>query len=1449
MLPILNLNKHPKDCKNLSLISANNVRLSNDGSCLQSENSIVHNETIRSFISSYYNSRFNIIKLIPCNTELIIITTPSGTAGETPYKACIFRYNERNDDIKLVYEDFDYYGGKINGTFTYNVNNELIVSIAEYDAKESVPLRTINFGKFEDNIEQLPNELLSVNPKVNIPTLDSYDYVPGNLPKGWYYVFIRYKIDNNDYTNWYPISDKIIISLLEKQNIIKYYGYNTLPYEKFVTGAYDHFNSDNDLSNSNIKINISSLDNDYKYYQIGCIHVAKDTTKAYISDDIIISKKDYVVSLNNMFEHDITDLIINTYTPYNVKNVINYQNRLYISNYDEKLLDNYDTSEIKLSLKKDKLKLYDIKKLQYIQTSGDSDWIEKEFSDTGIAEDLGVFEPIIVKDLEIEGVKTNTDLYENINLETFDEHNYSPTYKIKFTNNDIIIHDEYKTVQINRAFNIKSDLGFIKQIYFVAEFAHYGITNTEWPAYANIYFKYVDTENKEYYLKQHYYRPYYNENGEHYVEFKLYNGKTSYDKITKEVLNADEELNVDGNTITYINSKQSFEERTKATTLIPGEVYNFFIHFVDKYGQVTRGFKLQNNIDIEAKIPLDGFVITDDYGTETNYNGWYYMANPNDKIYDDIGEINIKDTDCVSVTTGSYYACLQPSYNHLLKDFLDSKYKGFKNIKNITWGQLPDLGIIDELSVYTNANGDKLFKIPYETINVKTDITNVLYYEAYINSLEISGIKLPEDYVGYFISYEKPNYLAKVTGFLTKYDASLDDSTRADFKLYNDEASQYMRFYSSDFDINDSIDLNYNVIRIEKKNAFNELNNFKKLSNGFVEYIANLNVPEEQEVEQSSVKYYYIKDFVIEAANDYVKDRFGLSTVLKIPIINELFPIDEINTYKATLMYIDENIYTNSDKTLIKCSNIIYDDSTPKFTFDGVISYNNFLIYNNNRFEFNQTNKVVYNKEKAKYYNEVQESESTVKFAHYIQMPVYNHYFYETKSFKNNPQNVIYPLDKVDDETEDDVSDYKLVTGTIVEPANTLDLFTNKYNIEDLNIKTYLNYREDVKYISHYSKFIRRSNIIQDESLSNAWRRFELENYKIISENKGEITNLVGIGTYLIVHTEHSIFVFNNDNVLKTQDQNIQLDMPDIFSMSYKELVTSELGHCGLQDSDANILGEFGYIFYDNDSYRIYKFDNGSVDVIDNDIVQFLKKYKPYRIRFAHDQYSNRILLNIEFDNNGNIEIKTLSYHYKTNNFISFHDYIFTEAVNTKNTLYLVRRGMSEVYNINYDEEVNNYVYNKFENGNGELRPSQLDIIINDNYNIIKYLECIIYKLYKIRSNAELSYENSPVEKRMVPYSGEQIRIYNDQVDTGWLDIKIDTEESKNVFDNYDKPHWDLGNWNFNYFRDSLSSSSSLDFVSRLYGNYFIISIIFGDSNERVEFESLGYNVTKDKRI
>lgn len=107
--------------------------------------------------------------------------------------------------------------------------------------------------------------------------------------------------------------------------------------------------------------------------------------------------------------------------------------------------------------------------------------------------------------------------------------------------------------------------------------------------------------------------------------------------------------------------------------------------------------------------------------------------------------------------------------------------------------------------------------------------------------------------------------------------------------------------------------------------------------------------------------------------------------------------------------------------------------------------------------------------------------------------------------------------------------------------------------------------------VEEYDKTVRRSNVIQDESRVNAWRTFPVEGYKNITENKGIITNLIGIGTYLLVHTQHSLFMFNGDATLKTEDKDIQLAQPDAFDTNYVEVFTSDHGYGGLQD-DLSLL-------------------------------------------------------------------------------------------------------------------------------------------------------------------------------------------------------------------------------------------------------------------------------------
>ena len=216
----LSLNKHPKDCPNYSLVNAQNVRVSDDFSCLQTEESIVWNEAIGRRLG---DDHLILIDIIPCNKELVIFAKEYDDNS----KVHILRYNEEDDIIVDLYQNLDYQGGKIIGTFTYNVNNELIIAFSEYSDNGAVPLKTINLGIWEgsnttSDESNFEDGKLALSPEVVIPKISDFEYVPGTSYKGWYYYFIRYKINKTDYTRWFPIGHPIFVTTLELKNIFKY---------------------------------------------------------------------------------------------------------------------------------------------------------------------------------------------------------------------------------------------------------------------------------------------------------------------------------------------------------------------------------------------------------------------------------------------------------------------------------------------------------------------------------------------------------------------------------------------------------------------------------------------------------------------------------------------------------------------------------------------------------------------------------------------------------------------------------------------------------------------------------------------------------------------------------------------------------------------------------------------------------------------------------------------------------------------------------------------------------------------------------------------------------------------------------------------------------------------------------------------------------------------------
>lgn len=1406
VVPELNLNRHPKDCKPYSLTFAKNIRVSDDGSCLQSENSILIENTIMNAIKRKFNANYKIIHVAATNTELIIFVIDSTRSINANGEKCyLYRYSEELDKCELKYSNFIYYGGKIKDTFTYNGNNDLILAISEYDSpyKKYIPLVTINLGKFNDSEYDpetsdlnIPFNKLSLIPEVKLPNIDDVSYVPGKAYKGWYNIFIRYKINKFDYTKWYHIGYPIFVDTIELRSIIKYIQITTQNND-FISpllntvgaGCSDEINNESDICDETIQLELNSVDNSYGTFQLGFICSTKTVTRAFATEDLTNSS--FTLNLDYCREISSNELIIDYYNYFNVRNLINYNNQLYISNYDESASINNSqlitfADNILLSPVHYKLNYDDIQQI-------------KRISDN------------ITPDGYIEA---NPDLYA------------SNDEKISFKETVTINNPDFDKFYIKTTTGVKINVAKV--------YKH----KTEPYTYYQLWF--------------------YSDVNLHYIEIRctslLNNVNITYgnSSFTERVPAPKRTIESSELSYSYVNAKRSFNNRKLNTTLLPGEVYNFYVHFVDKYGTYSQGYKINNYYDIRYnEVLVSNYILIhliDDY---------YLYVDPTEPIITHEttsngtqDKLNYLDIVKVYGITGNRVIVRSESNNQNIMNYLSKLFDKYKNIDNpnFVWCQIDENYVhYDDkylFGKFINENNEVLFKVP----KINDIFVNDNTYEVDIFNLNMFVNKnLPDDYVGYFLSYEKFESQIKYTGVICKADIT-DKQDKEPWNDYKNKKDK-INFYSSDINIyNDK--LFCNVLYVKGYDFLSTVLSDDNVLNKNLDNFVNYNIIKDKSGSITNT-YFSINDYSVKKSTDV--SIVGQSSYIELNDIEALFKDDKLyRTYQAELINYTRNLYINSVKTLIKFTNIFTDTVRNENViinrgFNGHYTYKGILIYNGQGASLNTGYNVVNSKVTNKSF--ILNDKNTI-ITSYIQLPCYSQYVEESRSFKDAPRNISYITQPLTDSSNEKIESANKIEGCFVEPMASIDLFENNYLSQDDFIpKAYLNYDKNVTYLTRFDKTIRRSAIIADESSENGWRRFPVESYKQLSENKGIITNLVEFGKMILVHTEHSLFMLTSDNNLTTnEDSIISLESADILAVNFRELMTSNKGSCGLQDDKAFIKDYFGYIFYDNDAYSFYRFGQNGIELISNTITQFLSKYKPHEVRFAHDVKSSRILIRLKYKDVETEEKElTLSFHYGLSTFVSYHTHGFDEAISTKNNVYYRYDVVNNVlYKPDYNELTNNN-YQIFENVKHENvnTKGEIHVIINVEYETVKDLEFIIYKLYK-RIKTTKDFDFLPVEEEKQPYAGEYIRVYNNLVDTGWINVSINEESEKNLIDNYKKPYWDLDNWNFNYLRDTKHGNDA-DEMSRLYGNYFIVAFRFADDNIKTEFESVDCNIIKNR--
>jgi hypothetical protein len=335
IIPKLNLNRNPKDIPNNSIVAAKNMIVDDTGSYFT-------NEWGFKVAFNCPNDTEFICGVIPTNKELVIFTYCTNDKLSR-----IYRYKDDGSYFE-VNVGWTYSGGKITGSYTYNYKGELIIAVGEYDAIDKYG-NSIQIPYKSWNLDTALN--LSHNQEEKVGELSySYNITTGSLVCGVYTFFIRFAINDVDYTKWFQITPEIII-IQTKQKEAPSHTY--LKGDELITldTSKSNFNqlivNDNKISDKGVSINVEvPSNNNFLKYQIGYIIKKDEEVLGRIQNEYDINNKTIIVA-DNVFtkEESIDEFLKSPNQLYNVKTIVNYNNRIYLSNYEEYKNENININD------------------------------------------------------------------------------------------------------------------------------------------------------------------------------------------------------------------------------------------------------------------------------------------------------------------------------------------------------------------------------------------------------------------------------------------------------------------------------------------------------------------------------------------------------------------------------------------------------------------------------------------------------------------------------------------------------------------------------------------------------------------------------------------------------------------------------------------------------------------------------------------------------------------------------------------------------------------------------------------------------------------------------------------------------------------------------------------------------------------------------------------------
>lgn len=901
-----------------------------------------------------------------------------------------------------------------------------------------------------------------------------------------------------------------------------------------------------------------------------------------------------------------------------------------------------------------------------------------------------------------------------------------------------------------------------------------------------------------------------------------------------------------------------FQKGEDKKYVVSNNVYNLFIHYVYPNGTYTDGIRINNNMEQRS-----GSILL---GKKSDGTSYYFPYDDNTSLEDVKNAVREQN-----ITTDKHYIC---------KTFLDGVYQDVY-LCNVAPELFTDY---NNIALYKNSKGESFFR-PYGNADASGNFTS--------GNFEFSNVPMYDEFVGFFFSYEQTEQICAGKAIFSDHTTFQSRNTAVG-TLVN-----YMFAWTQDFQtIGES---NFNYIKfgtpIYTSYSYDSLFRIKEMYKT-TKVLAGF--------EGMPYNTYYDKLYAVKNRNIVLpgQDIVGRGALLEI-WLNEsiaLFPRFEgsytdfnSNAYsckRVGLLYnYNNNIYMNESKILIPFGYIQYIGNNAggkKYSFTKKndsynINYDYYLYINdftvsrsttgddgNTKWENRKINRYqIYcttpNGARLVDYSPypiasagwhiypflpINNWSNNLKYDYHIAAIGFNfasRYPYFAKYLNVEPIRRSFTYNLVDGDGNNRWSENK--TNLDIVPDKLDEMFKLPDAYINYSGKLLVNFNKDIysNFVTDYRKTIRRSDVISDENVENKWKTFRPEEYKIIAENKGDIVNVTGIGSYLIAHCEHSMFIFNRDSSMKTQNKDVQLVIPDAFDIDYVEVFTSDKGYAGIQKHDQFICSNYGYIFYDSDARKLYKYNENELKDITAGIKNLLSK-DVTDINFAIDETNVRLIVLGKVNNNGIEQKFAASYSFINNNWISTHTYWYDNMFNTKNNVYFANINSVDKFNFKRFNKYVNLIDNDTNYFNGEFKVnpednsivpySFIDVLFN-NDNIDRVLNYISYIVNKNRNDN---------------YCGDQLVIYTNCCFSDYVDIS----EPKKDMKDYKHPYNKYGVWFMNWFRNVVKQIDTIPPVDRhtgkyneidkqltkldnklIVGKYFVIRFIFRKEDKNINIDDI----------